>query len=69
MASSQTGNLKVEFYRQQEIVAIEILNEFASRCETPRLARRAGATALAVNRPNFGMCFCQRFRFAPRLVG
>ena len=54
-ALSQAGNLELEFCRQQEIVAVKVLNEFASRCETPRLARRARAAVLTVDRANFRM--------------
>ena len=53
----QASNLELEFCRQQEIIAVEILNEFAARCETSCLARRARSAVLTVDRANFRMSF------------
>jgi hypothetical protein len=66
---TQTGHLPREFAWQEEIIAVEVLNKFASRYETPCLSRSARPSVLTMDRANFEMTFSQRFCFPSRFVG
>ena len=69
LRTSQTGNLEFKFYRQQEIVTIQILNEFASRCQTPGLARHSRSTVFTVDSANLRVAFRQGIGFARCFIG
>src|SRR5439155_11509780 len=66
---AQRRHLPLELAREEEVVAVEVLEEVAARLQPPALAREPGTAVRAPHRAHLGVRARERLDDARRVVG
>src|SRR4029077_11195293 len=66
---AQRRDLQLELAREEEVIAVEVLDEVAARGQASGLARQPGPAVLAPDAADLGVPCAKRLDHARRVVG